>query len=219
MDQRNKLSVWVCDDIVRGPFRLAARFIDVMLVPWLLEADVVFAYLTARMLSLLVPLSLTVLEVKALPQLVVLARIKENNSFQAAAARVNLGYLMVCGSVSLITLLSAPYLTNGLGISNPQFKDILIWLMVGQSAPILFGATRLLMRVVDSSALYDLLSGLTAVLFLIGLMLVTKQGGVIMAQTFAAAQLAQAGICACFLTQRGVWPGLTALFHKEIKLF
>ncbi len=56
-------------------------------------------------------------------------------------------------------------------------------------------------------------------LFLAGIWMLNPQDGVLIAQTFAAAQLAQAAICALLLTQCGIWPGLTALFYKEIKLF
>jgi hypothetical protein len=156
---------------------------------------------------------------KLTPHLVQLARAEQQIPFRAAAARVNLSYMMVCGAVGLIVISLAPYLVQKAGEVDPVFSDVLLWLVVGQSAPVLFGATGLLMQAVERGAFYDVLIAITAGLFFAGLWLLNPADSILIAQTFAAAQLAQAAICALLLTQCGVWPGLTALFHKEIKLF
>ena len=200
-------------------FRFVTRYIDVLIVPWVLEPVAMYTYLLARLASLVIPLALTTLGAKAAPQLFRLARQETDTGFQAAAARVNLAYLMICGAVALCVLVSAPWIAAGLDLPQDAFAAILLWLVIGQSGPVLFGATGLLMRAVDRGTFHDVLMGLTALLFLAGIGTLGERGGVPVAQTLAAAQLTHAALCALLLTQSGVWPGLTALFHKEIKLF
>lgn len=196
-------------------FRLATRYPDVLIVPWLLSASVALAYLAARGASLLVPLALLLVDRKAEPHLIVLAQDLPQTPFQAAAARVNLGYLMICGALGLFVL---TFMQQVAGHFDPVMGDMLIWLLVGQSTPVLFGATAVLMRVVERGAFYDLLTGITSALFIIGVALLDIRDGVLIAQAFAAAQLTLAALCALLLTQSGVWPGLTALLHKEIRI-
>ena len=223
MDQLKKLSVkssaWLHHTAMGAGFRACIRYTDVMVIPWLLGASQIYAYCLARALSLFVPAVLGLMGRKLTPHLVQLARAEQQIPFRAAAARVNLSYMMVCGAVGLIVISLAPYFVQKAGEIDPVFSDVLLWLVVGQSAPVLFGATGLLMQAVERGAFYDVLLAITAGLFFAGLWLLDPAEAVSIAQTFAAAQLAQAAICALLLTQCGVWPGLTALFHKEIKLF
>jgi hypothetical protein len=200
-----------------GPlFRFITRNIDLFIVPWLLAVDVLYIYLAARLASVCVPLALCLLEKKVSPQLVALRTVRGQLSLQAAAARVNLGYLMVSGAMALIVITTALHLINPVG---PKFGEILVWLVIGQSGPVIFGATGLLMRVVERGAFYEVLSGITSVLFVTGALLLGAKDGVVVAQIFAAAQLTLAAICALLLTQCGIWPGITALFHSRIRLF
>lgn len=205
------------DGLSGRTFWFIVRASDVLIVLWILDGGLLYAYLVARILSLIVPCSLSILEAKASPQLSIL--VSNQSLFQAAAARINLGYLMVSGAVALLVLLMATRVAALLGIAEDSFREILIWLLIGQISPVLFGAARLLMQVMERHVFYDLITLVTAALFLAGVILMPTQNAVSVAQALAAAQLAQAGICALILTQSGVWPGLTALLHKEIKLF
>jgi hypothetical protein len=200
-------------------FRFVTRYCDLLVAPWLLDAAMLSLYLFARGASLCIPAALSMLGRKAAPQLRDMARATGQSRFQAAAARVNLGYMMICGAMALIVIGLTPLLLEMLQQADPEFSEILIWLVIGQSAPVFFGATGLLMHALDRAAFNDLLHGVTMLFFLLGIFTVTAQETVPIAQTFAAAQLAHGAICAVLLTQSGVWPGLTALFHKEIKLF
>ncbi len=205
--------------VVGGAGRIATRYVDFLLIPWFLEIPVLYAYMLARISSLVIPLALHVLGFRVAPQLSALVQTGNYARFQAAAARVNLGYLMVCGGIVLIVLTGVPYWAAIIGSFDPIFGNIIIWAVFGQSAPILFGATGLLMDVVDRGAISELLYGLVAVLFGASVLISGTESAVAIMQTFAAAQLTHAAICAILLAQCGVWPGLTALFHKEIKLF
>ena len=56
-------------------------------------------------------------------------------------------------------------------------------------------------------------------MFLVGIVLLGARDGIDVAQTFAVSQLTLAAVSALLLTQCGIWPGLTALFHNQIKLY
>lgn len=223
MDQRRKLSarVWVRmqSAVVGEAGRIATRYVDFLLIPWLLEGTVLYAYILARITSLIIPLALHGVSARVKPQLSALLQTGNFCRFQAAAARVNLGYLMVCGGMSLIVATCAPHWAALLGNFDPVFTNILVWAVVGQSAPILFGATVLLMNAVGRGAMNELLYGFVAALFVASVLIGNKGSAILIMQTFAVAQLTHAAICSISLARCGVWPGLTALFHKEIKLF
>lgn len=200
-------------------YRLVSRYPDALVVPWLLNQSALYAYIAARLVSLCVPVVLAGLEWRVALQLRLLSQEERQSPFQAAAARINLGYLMICGAIALIVFRGGPYVVTSFGANDASTTDMLQWLVIGQAAPVLFGATGLLMRVLERNAFYDVLRGLTSALFLVGVIVLDTPDGIMVAQTFAAAQLTLAAICALLLTQCGIWPGLTALFHKEIKLF
>ncbi len=202
-----------------GVFRNAARFCDLFVVPWLLEPATLAIYLVARFASLFIPLTLMLLGRQAQRHLVPLAHAERQMPFRAAAARVNLGYMMICGGIAIMIAAAAPRLFSMFSSSDQAFRDVLLWLVIGQAAPVFFGATGLLMRVVDRGAFDDLLRGVTAALYLVSVVSLGRTDAVYLAQMLAAAQLAQAAVCALLLTQCGIWPGLTALLNKEIKLF
>jgi hypothetical protein len=204
---------------MRAIYRLAIRYPDVFFVPWVLSPPALMSYVAARLVSLCVPLALMGLEAKVEPQLRVLSSAGVGARFQAAAARVNLGYLMICGAISLIVICAMPYIANWINLRDARSVDVLLWLVVGQAAPVLFGATGLLMRVLERDVFSDILLGLTALMFWAGVLVIDASKGVDVAQAFAATQLTHAAICALLLTQSGIWPGLTALLHKQIKLF
>lgn len=214
---RGRLAASLCDKPSICLFRGVVRASDVLIAVLMLDGRLLHAYLLARALSVLVPCSLLLLEAKVSPQLATL--VSDKPLFQAAAARVNLGYLIISGSLALLVLLLAPRVAGSAGIEGDSLQEILVWMLIGQVSPILFGATRMLMQVMDRRVFYDLLTLLTTALFMIGVALLPDRSAVFIAQSLAAAQLAQSAVCALLLTQCGVWPGLTALLHKEIKLF
>ena len=202
-----------------GVFRFVTRFVDLLILPWVLDPEVLWIYLAARFASLSIPLILNLLDARVARELSNLAQIRDKSRFQSAAARVNICYLLVCGAMGVFVIVGAPSCAIILGIQATPFSAILTWLVIGQSAPVLFGATSLLMHAVERGAFSDSLLGLTSLLFLIAVATSDMRDGVVIAQTLVAAQLTQAGLCALLLTQCGVWPGATSLLHKEIKLF
>lgn len=203
----------------RSSMWFAVRCPDLLILPWFLEGAVHSSYLLARMTSLIIPFVLHALSTRVTVHLEELSQSDNPVHLQAAAARVNLGYLMVCGATALLVLNFAPYLSAFLGDVAPAFSTILTWLVIGQSAPILFGATSLLMHVSERGLIYRLIHGATACFFVGSILAIGEGSAIIVAQSLAAAQLTHAAICAAVLVKHGVWPGLTALFHKEIKLF
>ena len=202
-----------------GLCRFVAQYVDLLIVPWLLEPAVVWIYFSARVASLCIPMTLSLLGSRVARQLSELAQAQEQCGFQSAAARVNLSYLMVCGAMALFVMVGAPNLAAMWGAPKGAYSEILVWLVIGQSAPVLFGATSLLMHAVERGAFYNFLLVLTAVMFLAATVLSDVRDGVVVAQALVAAQMTLAGLSALLLTQCGVWPGVAALFHKKIRLF
>ena len=94
-----------------------------------------------------------------------------------------------------------------------------VWLIAGHSAAVLFGATSLLMGSVGEGRLCDLLRIIASFVFLSCVWILKPEDGILIAQMLAITQFTHAGICAIFLVRNGVWPGLTALFHREIRIF
>ncbi|KIN74587.1 hypothetical protein [Sulfitobacter guttiformis] len=200
-------------------FRFGTRYTDVFLAFCIFDTKPFSVYILARAASLLIPLSLSVLERKIAPRLRSLAGIENQMMFRSAAARVNLSYMMVCGALILMAMCAARFLAHDSGPDGTAFAGVLLWFVIGQSAPVVFGATGLLMRVVDRGVFCDLLQGLMAVFFSISIAVIGAKDPQDVAQILAVAQLTHAAYCALLLTKCGVWPGITALFHKEIKIF
>ncbi len=206
-------------DRLNGKARIAPYLADLLIVPWLLSEEHLFAYLCAKMISLGIPVSLVVLERRLGGHLAFLAEDELQAPFRAAAARVNLSYLMVSGALAIISLSVAHRVFGHLPELDASFGEVVIWLVVGQSTAVLFGASTLLMSSVGQRRLCDLIRIITLLVFLCCVWIVGPRTGVLIAQMLAVAKITHAAVCAIFLAKYGVWPGLTALFHKEIKIF
>lgn len=194
------------------------RYIDLLIMPFLLEAAPALLYLAARVISLCVPAVLSFLERRAVPHLSALADPEPSPAFQALAGRVNLGFMMIAGSLSLAMVWGTPFIAAQLGLPLAELREILVWLILGQCAPVFFGATRMMMHAVGRGAFVVMLEGFAVTCFLIALSVGDGSDPVFYAQAVAAAQLTQSGLSALLLTQCGVWPGLSALFHPTIRL-
>ncbi|MCX7565765.1 hypothetical protein OS189_05375 [Sulfitobacter sp. F26169L] len=205
--------------ILDAAIGIVSRCPDVFIAVWMLDAMDLSIYLVARMLSLSVPAALSVLEWKITPRLLQLLEANKSIAFCAAAARVNLSYMMIAGAIGLLVVSGMTFLMHEFSIVNHGFEDAFLWMVVGQSSPVLFGATALLMKVFGREVVYTLFSHLTWVFFALCMLILKVDGPVQIAQLLATAQLTLAGVCAALLTQNGVWPGLTAVFHKKIRIF
>ncbi|KEJ91051.1 hypothetical protein [Sulfitobacter donghicola] len=200
---------------LENAFRLVSRNIDIFAGIWLLDSAVFLLYVYARLAAAILPLSLGLVGRRVFPQLKKLTMQNDYLQFQSAAARVNLAFLMVSGGVAMLVLTIAPELNFS---QTGEFKEVLVWLLLAQSTPILFGATPILMRAVGRETFYEVLLGISAAFFLAATLILNTHEGVSIAQIYATSQLTVAAASALLLTQYGIWPGLTALFHKRIKL-
>ncbi|QUJ76310.1 hypothetical protein KDD17_15650 [Sulfitobacter albidus] len=194
-----------------------AAYIDVPIAVYLLEGSSAQAYLIARALTCIVPVALTPIGWRLWP---VVARAADTLSFsavQAIAARINLGYVLITGALGVLVLWLASQFLRG-----DQSVQVLHWLLLGQCAPLLFGATGLLMRAFGRDAIIPLLriggALCLSVTIVSAHLLKGPADGLLLAQATAAVQLTIAATCALLLTQRGVWPGLTALAQPRIRL-
>ena len=146
-------------------------------------------------------------------------RSKRETAIMASAARINLGFLFV-GSSAMIAVLGLGALTStALALQDPPFSSLLLWLVLGQGAPAIFGATHLFMT---RSGLQTAQAGITLAMLVVTACLLSalKDGNPsTVAATLALCQLARGAICALVLgAYRGIWPGLTAVLQRQLKL-
>lgn len=196
---------------------------DIALAAVVLEANAVCVYGAARLTTLTIPVALNLIASRALPQLRALGAETGTPAFRAAAARFNLGIVLISGAIAVLLLWAGPPVLTALGVPLPGLaENLLTWLLLGQSAPVLFGATTVIMRASGRGSFVGLSRLIGAGLFGSSVLWAGLVVGMIeplfMAQALVASQLAQAALCAILLTQAGVWPGLTALLHPQIRL-
>ncbi|NUH66766.1 hypothetical protein HTT03_15900 [Sulfitobacter sp. S0837] len=143
----------------------------------------------------------------------------QSSTFVANAARLNLGLLLIGGGTCVGVLVLFPVLSPLVVPSFETERAALLWLMFGAAAPALFGAGPMFLAITGHRREWALISLLCAFLMAgvaYGLRINTPAE---LAQIYAAVQLAAFGSAAAVIGQkRGVWPGLTALMFRRIRL-
>lgn len=197
-----------------------SRYADVFAVPLLLGPAEAGGYLAARGLSLVVSAGLAQLGGQMQPVLQRSFRAGDPAGFVAKAARLNLGFLLIGGSLGLAVLAVGPYAALALPTDAVPFQSVLGWLLIGACAPVLFGATDAVLHSAGRQVVQTLTSVAAAVALWAFALGVPVQSATLLAQCFAAVQLIRAGVSAVYLARvGGIWPGLTALLLRQIKLF
>lgn len=188
---------------------------DIFAVLYFFTPKVAFAYILARGLAAGVGLALDHLQEKAAAGL----DVTQADGFVAAAARINLGCMLVGGGAALGMLSITPFVGTFLGITGDEFQPIVLWLIMGYAAPVAFGATGLLLGAAFMRRDAVVLTLLGCVVFAVAVSVQQVMTPVLLAQIFATAQLSVAGLGALLLVWRtGIWPGITALLFRQIKL-
>lgn len=200
-----------------GPFLM--RNIDLMMVPWLLPPLGAAIFLIARGLACGVSLASDQMQRGAQATIYAVSAQGAESAFFAAAARLNLGLLLVGGGSAIAVMAVANSAQNYLSSDMALLPQVVLWLALGRCDAAIFGAAPLLMEGSTMRRTRATLGWVGA----LGLALALSFAGVTqvvqMAQYVAIAQLVVGAACAFVLGQRyGIWPGLTALFHKRIKL-
>ena len=203
-----------------SPGRGLCQGVDVLLVVLLCGGDAVFDYLIALSLVQFLPVTLHHLAGRAAPALQAAFRSDMRGSFAAASARLNLGSLLIGGAVSLLALTAAPLLHDALGQAWQDGRVLFLWLLLGAAAPLLFGMVEPLMQAAGRTRLVRLLNIFGSLLCVVAVLAHPDPDVVMIAQTWALRQLAVAAVSALILARdAGVWPGLTALLLRRIRLF
>ncbi len=199
--------------------QLVLRQTDLVLAGFILAPPAALVYLIARAMGQVVTLTLDQLQLAALCPAQAAYRSMGARGLVAAAARINLGVLLVGGGIAVTVLTAAPFVTDLAGDRTGQVGPVLFWCVLGAAAPAIFGATPLLMRAAGAGR--DV--GLIAVAGCVVLCAIAATTGLTtpleIARLAAGTELGAAAVSALILGVRvGVWPGLTALLFRQIRL-
>lgn len=201
------------------PFDTFGRYVDLLILPMVLGASDALPYLLGRCLTIAVTAGLSQLGSQAMPALIAGRQHGEKLEFIRMAARLNLGFLLVGGGIALAVITVGPYLTNAIGVTDSRFQSVLLWLVLGTSAPILFGATDTLFDATGKQNNILCLNVAAGGHLACAILFAPNPSALFIAQCFACIQLAKSGLAAVILVRyAGVWPGLTAILLRQIKL-
>lgn len=198
---------------------LISQNLDLVVVPFLFPPEPVLHYLTARGLVQIVPLTSQHLLALAYPGLLLARKSTYGCAFTQTAARLNLGLLLVGGAAGLFAM-ACLEIGQSWSIGRSIAVDgLFYWLLIGACAPVLFGATQVLSSVAQmrrDATLVHLAGIIAFFVILKGTRDITPPE---CARIFAVLQLMTSASVAGLLAYReGIWPGLTALFFRQIRL-
>lgn len=199
--------------------QICARHADLMILPFILPPKLMLPYLVAKGVSLLLPVFINVFQKLAASPLRLAIAGRQQALFVASAARINLGLMLIAGGLAVAVLSAAPVLSNTAVLDYGQFREILLWLLLAESAPAIFGATAMLMRTSGFGAVHIILNAIAAVVLIVVSVGFVTTDPVLIAKTYAGVHFSIAAISAVILIrQMGIWPGPTALMFRKIKL-
>lgn len=195
------------------------RHADLMVLPFVLAPVEGAFYLVARGAASVISLAIELLLGRAAPGMDAAFHEPNGQGFVAAAARLNLGVLLVGGGAALGVLSAVPQLAGPLGLEAAPIRNILIWVVLGQAAPVFFGAVFLLLRVAGMRREGALLCLVGALSLGLSCLFLHTDDAILFAQQYASVQICVGLAGAAFLAWRtGIWPGLTAVLFRQIKL-
>ena len=138
--------------------------------------------------------------------------------FRAAAARLNLGFLLLGGGASLAILALGTALRVEIGLSNDSAM-VLFWLVVAQGAPAIFGAFDVLLFATSARRSITNLTWFFAIASSLAIYCFGRDAAVNLAFAYAGCQIMFSAIAATVVIRElGIWPGVTAVLHRQIKL-
>lgn len=199
---------------------LALRQVDLLVLPFVLPPSAAIPYLMARGFGACVTVALDQLIGRAYRSVANQIEGKANAAFPVAeAARVNLGVLLVGGAIALALLSVLPYLPKVLGPASHRVEDVVGWLLLATLGPAFFGAAPAFMRLAGLQREMTVLFFLSTLAFAAMVIAQPNLTMLALAQMTAATQLSVAAVASGLLAWRtGVWPGLTAILFRQIKL-
>ena len=176
-------------------------------------------YLIAKALSEVMVVIFDQMGDAAMPKLRDAFQAPRLHAFNAVSARLNLGFLLIGGGTTVLMIglfkMFEPFL-DGVAVGS---SAILTWLLLGQCGPAIFGATGWIMKAGDLGRLNKALAGLSVVSTALVLLSVGFGDPLTFAKAFALCQLAGSALGAGLLVYLlGIWPGVTAVLFRQLKL-
>lgn len=202
--------------VVIGYGRLLRPHLDLLLLPFLFGPAAAFTYLVARLGAYPVTLVLNQIELRARRPLLQAILRNQPAEFARNAARINLGALFL-GAATALLVLSCVTALPGLFGEN---RALVLWLVAAAAARAFLGLAAFFadlteLRRAETIANFAAIALVPLSAFVVG---VTDLVG--LARLCALSEWISLGIMAGLLAQkRGIWPGITAVFARQIRLF
>jgi hypothetical protein len=195
------------------------RTFDAVLAAVLLSSEAATQYITAWCFALSCSYLIGTLNGTLGPVLSDVYRTERRHKLVAIAARTNLGFLLIGGGGVMFFFLSAQF-SLGQTHSNPDLiAPIMMWLFVSHCGPVIMGASDLLMNITRMHAQKSWVLLLWGSMAVGTILFLAPHNPVTFAMWVAAFHIGYSTHLALVLGLRhGVWPGITALMQKELKL-
>lgn len=195
------------------------RNIDIVVIGLVLSPVEAAIYLIVRAVALLLDLVFRALSGALAEPIALSYRTGNRLLFVAQAARANLGFLLIGGAGALLLFVATGPVLQVFGIAASEGRQPLVYLIVAQAAPAVFGATHLIMAVTNLDGVRAWIVWAAMPLALIATFAAARDGIASLAATYAALQVGIAAVSAAIVALHcGIWPGLTAMFHSRLRL-
>ncbi|MBM1308795.1 hypothetical protein JQT66_01295 [Sulfitobacter mediterraneus] len=193
---------------------------DLLILPILLNPTLTWPYLIARGVGTLPQLVLSLLHITAELRLVEEREEGGIVRLAATAGRINLGSLLIGGASFLMVLAIVPLVAQHFHLPETDFKSIALWITFAHFAPAFLGATVILLRTAGMRRELLCIQISCSVLFCCTLLFGSETSGLEIAKTLAATSWLASFLGAALLAKRyGIWPGITAVLFRQIRLF
>ena len=160
-----------------------------------------------------------VLESALGPRLLEAYHYGDKGALAALAARTNLGFLLIGGGGITFIFLTVQAVLDLTHSHATLILPIVAWILLSHCGPVILGASGLLMEVTRMQRQRSWVLGLWTPIALGSILLVNPDTPIELAKHVALLHLGYSAHLAVVLGMRhGVWPGITALLQKELKL-
>lgn len=216
----NQKSVWIDHNFILVKMgQQALRYIDIILAGWLLSGHFLSTYLTLRIGVFLVDFVFAALKKATFVPLSTLYDTASTRDFRATAARVNLSFLLIGGSCTIAVMQVGPFSFDYLRLEDILSHQVLAWLVFARGAPLIFGANEIFLGVSQHQKVAALLSWSFATVLVVLMCSAGRVDGLMFAKTYAITLVAYNFASAAYVARYlSVWPGITAVFHGQLKL-
>lgn len=192
---------------------------DLIVAAFLLSADQVLIYLVLRAIAELVGIVIDKVQRAARPALEYSFANQNLGHFAAAAARINLGVMLIGGATASLVLIATKYLSQKTFLGLEQHSLAFFLLVMRHAMPCIFGAAPFFLIVSRRKADTKLLDTIFVCMFVSSAVLLVPESPSALARIHLVCVAAYAGGAAIIVGKGfGVWPGITAVLCRRIML-